>query len=649
MWYRLPTLGAVVSAVLVTGSGLVTVNPTLASPAEQDPPVEDYAYPNADQIYADRGIRLKTGDGNILLVDCGDRTDVMKVNTSKNTTFCFAITGPRGYLSLELPETFLAKGDDHDIEVTLVTKGRSETVPIAKEKWTKLGEAAKPADGPATLVEIKATGAPPPPPNPNPSSADSFLAKVDIGSPGIDGRSCTGALIDPQWIATSARCFAPDPRQTFTIPAGAPPRKSTATLGRADLAQNDEARVIDITELAPREDRDLVLAKLARPVHGISPVAIARTAPRPGEVLRVAGYGRTATEWVPGQPHATPFTTGKTTSTTVAITTRNPADTDPCKGDSGAPALRGFGGQVELVAVTSTSRQGGCIAEDRTRGGATEARADNIGDWIRRTVPDLAIVCKPSAPVFTTRDNGSLWLYEHTDPRNGGFSWSNGNGREIGSGWLGTRAIAGPGGTLYQANANGELRRFHHLGNDQWEKFGNQYYEVVNHGWERYTSPAHRNQITVDSAGALYTINPDGKLYRHFYDPAKKTWEPTRVLGAGWNKYDLIVAAGDGVLYTRTPAGELFRHVYDATAGEWTQQAKPSGTGWSTFNSLMSVGGDILYGSYPAENGGLLWYRYLPASDSWAPTGRNQGKLIGQGWYSLHNITAAPDTCRLIT
>lgn len=468
-----------------------------------------------------------------------------------------------------------------------------------------------------------------------------FTAKITVGE-----QTCTGALVAPQWLLTAASCFADSPDQGFHIPAGPPRQRSSAIVGRTILSQ-DDGQVVGITDLVPKGDRDLVLAKLAAPVTGISPVTVARTAPAPGDTLRIAGYGRTATEWVPDRLHTATFTAGELTASTVAVTGKDPASASTCRGDAGGPALRETPDGPELVAVNSVSFQGGCIGETETRTGSTEARADNAGGWIRQNVPDLAITCKPAAPIFTTRGDGTLWLYQHTDPRNGAFSWINGNGQQIGSGWQSARSTAGPDGLVYQANSNGQLRKFRWNGTGWDLNTGpTPWYEVIDNGWGRYATAEYNNRITVDTRGHIYTVEPDGNLHWRNYDPAAKKWEH-RVLEGGWGQYDLITAAGDGVLYARTPNGDLFRHVYDSATGEWTQWAKPSGTGWNGFKTVTSPGADVLYGSYPAEGGGLLWYRYLPASDTWSDTGRANGKLIGTGWYGLYGMTATPDSCRL--
>ncbi|WP_244283320.1 FG-GAP-like repeat-containing protein [Streptomyces flavidovirens] len=224
-----------------------------------------------------------------------------------------------------------------------------------------------------------------------------FTAKLEIGK-GESKRACSGALVDKQWILTASSCFATDPQQAFPIAAGAPAEKTTATIGRTDLVTTT-GRTVDVIELVPRSDRDLVMAKLAQPVTDITPVTVAPTAPVAGETLRTVGYGRTNDEWVPTKLHAGAFTVDATDSTTVAITSAGGAI---CRGDAGGPALREKNGQVELVAVHSTSWQAGCFNEDETRKGAVETRLDDINAWIQKTRFPHAV----PLPAGTTLGNG---------------------------------------------------------------------------------------------------------------------------------------------------------------------------------------------------------------------------------------------------
>ncbi|AZQ71329.1 MULTISPECIES: FG-GAP-like repeat-containing protein [Streptomyces] len=214
-----------------------------------------------------------------------------------------------------------------------------------------------------------------------------FTAKLDIGGE----RSCTAALVDEQWLITATSCFADNPAQDAKVPAGAPKLKTTATIGRTDLTR-DTGTVVDVVQLVPRDDRDVVLAKLAKPVAGVTPAAIAGSAPIQGEELRVAGYGRTKTEWVPDALHYASFTVGSVKGASLGLTGKS-ADAVICQGDTGGPAFRDVGGRQELVGVNSRSWQGGCFGTDpaETRKDAVDARVDDLGDWIITTTSRLPL------------------------------------------------------------------------------------------------------------------------------------------------------------------------------------------------------------------------------------------------------------------
>ncbi|MEU8581698.1 FG-GAP-like repeat-containing protein [Streptomyces abikoensis] len=198
-----------------------------------------------------------------------------------------------------------------------------------------------------------------------------FTARLTIG----DGaRGCSAALVEQQWLLTAASCFADNPPQSFKVSAGAPKMKATAAIA---------GNVTDVVQLVPREGRDLVLAKLAKPVTGVTPVAISRTSPVQGEELHVTGFGRTKDEWVPDAAHHASFTVGPIKDTSIGLTGKE-ADAVICQGDTGGPAFREVAGRQELVGINSRSWQGGCFGTDpaETRKGALDTRVDDLGSWI---------------------------------------------------------------------------------------------------------------------------------------------------------------------------------------------------------------------------------------------------------------------------
>jgi hypothetical protein len=126
---------------------------------DPQPPIEEnYAYPGADEIFRQRGIRLQKGDGHILLVDCNSGTGFAQVWSRSKGQLCFRIRGTTGYLTMKLPEVYLiAGGNDHSIQATVTVDGNAETVQVQKNEWISVGEGADPESRPATLLEFRAS------------------------------------------------------------------------------------------------------------------------------------------------------------------------------------------------------------------------------------------------------------------------------------------------------------------------------------------------------------------------------------------------------------------------------------------------------------------------------------------------------------
>ncbi|MFD8015924.1 hypothetical protein [Streptomyces sp. NPDC058955] len=126
--------------------------------AEEGPgyAIEDYAYPNADKILAERGITLKRGDGHITLADCGSGSDLLEVRSRLHKNIiCFKVTGTTGYLALELPKVYLIKGNSYATEVDLTVGTEETTVTVEKNTFTPVGETTDPEGRDFTLMEIR--------------------------------------------------------------------------------------------------------------------------------------------------------------------------------------------------------------------------------------------------------------------------------------------------------------------------------------------------------------------------------------------------------------------------------------------------------------------------------------------------------------
>lgn len=131
----------------------------VAPVAEEAPgyAVEDFAYPGADRVLAERGITLKRGDGHIVLADCGP-TGLLEIWARGNTEkICFRTTGDSGYLTLEIPAVFTVKGNDYATQVDMTVDGTQQSYDITKNSWTPVGESADEQARDFTLVEIRTT------------------------------------------------------------------------------------------------------------------------------------------------------------------------------------------------------------------------------------------------------------------------------------------------------------------------------------------------------------------------------------------------------------------------------------------------------------------------------------------------------------
>ena len=227
--------------------------------------------------------------------------------------------------------------------------------------------------------------------------------------------TCTGTLIDPQWVATAASCFTKNPADYKTLEAKAPTLPAKALFG-SDAANRDNPGTA-ITTLAPydgADKRDLVLAKLATPALNTPTMKLANTPPATGEQLTFMGWGRTKPEWIPREKKTAPFTINTVDPTEITITGTAPENASLCLGDSGAPGIRTTANGQELTALNSRSWQKNCLGSEQTKDGAYATRLDDINPWIQNTI-------NQGRKITGLDNNAFIEIRESsaTDPKNG--------------------------------------------------------------------------------------------------------------------------------------------------------------------------------------------------------------------------------------
>jgi hypothetical protein len=192
--------------------------------------------------------------------------------------------------------------------------------------------------------------------------------------------ACSGSLVAPSWVITAGHCLHDGARNRIE---GAPRYEVVVTVGRATLS-GPGGHTRHVVEVRQSPTADVALIRLDRPVRGVTPLRLARHAPRVGEVLRLTGWGSVDAEadlsHRPERLQTGLVRVSSVTADTVFVRGLAPAPTtSACPYDSGAPYFRP-GPRPELVATEVTGPD--CPhSEDETT-----ARIDAIRAWLRSVI-----------------------------------------------------------------------------------------------------------------------------------------------------------------------------------------------------------------------------------------------------------------------
>uniref|UniRef100_A0AAU2UVT4 S1 family peptidase n=1 Tax=Streptomyces sp. NBC_00003 TaxID=2903608 RepID=A0AAU2UVT4_9ACTN len=399
-----------------------------------------------------------------------------------------------------------------------------------------------------------------------------FTTRLVIGE-GDPQRACSGTLVSGQWVLTAKSCFADTPGAG--VDAGKPKLKATATIN---------GRTFDVVELAPRAERDVVLAKLAQRIPDVTPVSVATAAPTAGEQLRVTGFGRTESEWVPNQLRTSLFSLGQVSGSSLNLAPQS-AGAAICQGDTGGPALRPKpDGSVEIAAISSRSWQAGCLGTDpaEKRADAISTGIHDLAGWIARTTSTpMTAPMGLAAGKFTatgqpdligTHPSGTLQLFP------GAGHHTAGQPVTIGSGWGGMSQLT-PGefagnkhsdllaldkdGTLWAYPGTGKLNGTQTLGNRV--QIGRSWQSMTLLAAGDFTGHGNRDLLALDKDGTLWAYPGTGKLNgtQTLGNRVQigRSWQSMTLLAAGDfagnGRSDLIARDKDGTLWAYPGTGKL--------------------------------------------------------------------------------------------
>jgi len=255
----------------------------------------------------------------------------------------------------------------------------------------------------------------------------------------------------------------------------------------------------------------------------------------------------------------------------------------------GNDVVAGGGGLVYLIAADGTLRWYKHLGmADGQPSWANQGQPKIVGSGWRQQF--TKVFAGPDGAFYAVTPAGKLMYYHHLGRTDGTASWAN-NGRPVqigNSGWGQYPLLcAAADGVIYAVAPDGKLYWYRHLaaatGPGGWVNDGARL-QIGRGGWAQY------QRLFAGPQGTLYAANADGDLswYRR-ENPASPdgSWVndgQRTTIGRGWTHPHLL-AGDDGAVYATAKDGDLswYRHL-DQHGGTWSWanngQPKQIGTGF---------------------------------------------------------------------
>ncbi|UUN28103.1 hypothetical protein [Streptomyces sp. FIT100] len=142
-------VAGIAGAAVPTGEAVT--NEALSMPSA----VESFDYPDAERILKEKNLKLKRGDGHIVLAECDSAPGLMRFIGRDREDFCFRTIGPKGYLTLEVPDVTGVQTADHKAHIEMIVDDRTKSYDVGKNAWEGIGETTDPESRDHVLVEIR--------------------------------------------------------------------------------------------------------------------------------------------------------------------------------------------------------------------------------------------------------------------------------------------------------------------------------------------------------------------------------------------------------------------------------------------------------------------------------------------------------------